>query len=265
MVGTMKRKSVIELTPLLDIILILLFAFLINTQNTHANEINTFKEQMENEKERNRSEIAVLSLKIKNLQNVDEDNKCLNEEIEALNEKLNWEQEKSINQANDLQEAVKAVTEMLSLYEYQWKTAANNEIDAVKALQEISDERNALLRLYQFEKLMKRFYILDIELKGENNQLVINGEGKTVYITKEEINSDELQRKKTNEVNDLLDGILLGREGGDEMVLATLIVRDKEVYHYAHTFMSDIMRNFKNRHINTKIYTYQFTSYWKGD
>lgn len=213
----MKNRSHIDLTPLLDVILLLVFGFLFVLASTNT-QLAGVKADLETSTADSQAAIKAL---------------------EAENERLAL-------QVENLQEALaasQATAELTAQGAAEYFSLNQNEL-AVFLSQQSVENASAYLAAYadagsvaknmvMYELLANEFYFVEVVLNGEDNRILINGEKTSVNIRPEDIESADAKTEKKQAVKDIISGVIDSRTGGSSMVFVTLSTDNPEVYHYA--------------------------------
>lgn len=258
----MKKRALIELTPLLDVILLLLFAFLINMQGQsdiqqkEYDEVTQKYEQSQQllqdtitQKELLENALEVLTLQKNELQ----------EQIIKLTSQIDYETTANDKEKETLDNAMKAFSEITNTKSEEFNALLNKKEDASKALSDIVDAQDIVLEMYKYSFVMNRFYFIDIELIGANNRLTINGEETQLAIGEDDNKDNETRREKSIKIYDELQHLINARSGGDEMIMIILIVNDTEVYQYAYEIAWEALRELELRANGYRLYKTSYT------
>jgi biopolymer transport protein ExbD len=240
----MKQKIFLDLTPLLDVVLILLFAFMLNVNVATSekdikiqekNQINaTLKETINDKNEH----IKQLQSNIKNL----------NQMINKLQDNMD---ELSFDTANE-KETIKKISNNLAKWfkDNQYKLDNITNEDSINSL---IDEDSLLKQLSKYETISKKYFFIDIKLKSSSNKLFINGEDAKTFISLEEILTDDDKNNKKEQVKDIIEKVIDNREGGYTFILITLSEEDN-VYRYAYTLVWEAIKDIEQKHGTDKIF-----------
>lgn len=240
----MKQKIFLDLTPLLDIVLILLFAFMLNV-NAASSE-KDMKLQKENQV--NEALKVTINDKEKQITNLKNNINNLNETIDNLTNKMN---ELSFDIANE-KETIKDISDNLAKWfddnQYKLEKVAKGEnIDL------LVDKDSLLQQLYKYETISKKYFFIDIKLKSTSNKLFINGKDTNAYISLEEVLTVDFKNNKKEQIKDLIEEVIEDREGGYTFILITLSEEDN-VYRYAYTLVWDAIKDIEQKHGTDKIF-----------
>ncbi len=169
----MNRQSFIDLTALLDVVLILFFAALINLA-ARADVHQQLALQLE--------------------QQVD-DMTLQNEQLTLVNAEL-------------LAENAAARQELSELYGREMASVVD------------------------YRAIISRISLITVELRGDDNQLLVNNEVSSVNIVRENLSTEERKNQLDQKVTRLLDMAIDNRQKSD-IIYLKVIVSDREVYKYA--------------------------------
>ncbi len=258
----MKKRSIIELTPLLDVILLLVFAFLINMQG-QSDTMNEQYEELEKkydilleqnselQSENEKAHIKTLLLESEQAE--------LNEKVSSLTEQIGYETLANVEEKETLEKALVAFSGLTDIEGSRLNDLLSNQKDAKEALKGIIDADDIVLEMYKYSFVVNRFFFIDIELIGDENRVVINSEETQIAIGKDDNKSVDSRREKTLKIYDELKEMIDNRQGGDEMVMVTLIVRDPEVYQYAYEIAWNALRELELGASGYRLYKTSYT------
>lgn len=239
------KKAIIDFMPLLDVVLILLFAFImINTSN-----LETVKSDIENKNH----EVQALNDELTSLEKENaelaESLAVAEEALEAL-EYIYEEQKKSYNQLNDgLSRFINA-----DIDEIQEMARESGSIINIETIEEFTDSKQIASALIEYEAVSKQFYFIDVELKGSENRIYINNEPTSKAINDNILRDDEMMNDKIDEIVSLIEAELSSRQGGSAMTFVTLKVYDNEVYQYAWKIVWDSIGEIQKKYGTDKIF-----------
>ena len=258
----MKKRSIIELTPLLDVILLLIFAFLINMQG-ESDSMNEKYEKLEqkyeaaaDDAERLREENEALRAQISALES---QNLELKGEADDLTRRIGYEAMANADEKKTLEQALEAVSDITGMEGGRLKELLDGTPGAKDALDGILDADDAVLQMFKYDYVMNRFFFIDLELTGAENRVVINSEETQIAIGAADDADADARRAKSLKIYDELQKLIDARPGGDEMVMVTLIVRDPEVYQYAYEIAWESLRELELRASGYRLYKTGYT------
>jgi len=233
-----KSKSVVDLTPLLDVVLILLFALLMTMsfeQDTYKAEASQLDGELE-EAQQEKDELTRLIEEQK-------------EQIDNLENNLGILNEQS-------QEISNAVATWFTNEEIRDKELVTSE-----DLKKIFDVSKTNQSLSQMNLIANQFFL--IEIKIDENQLyevVINEKYTNIELTNK-VQSDPILRKDA--FNDLFDAIekeLTSNKGGYNFVLFTLVDNGR-VYIYSLDLIWEVILEIEDKLEDQKTYKLRYLDY----
>ncbi len=184
----MNKRSFIDLTALLDVVLILLFAALLNMAG---------KTELANQ----RFDAASDELKDarKLIDKVESDNEDLKEELENLNNELG---EKEL--------------ELASLYGSDVK-----DVD-------------------HYKDILSRISVITVTLKGEDNELFVQGNSTGINILKESLATSSREESLEKSLKTAIEDAIRNRSKSD-ILFIRLELADDDVYKYAYDYLVGII------------------------
>lgn len=186
----MNKRSFVDLTALLDVVLILLFAALLNM----ATRTEATQEQLE---ESNAS-LGKLNEKVGDLLKKE---KSLSADLELVK--------------NELEEKKR---ELASLY-----GARVDEVD-------------------EYKDILSRISVIRIEIKGEENSVLVQGKASGISLVKEAMLTEERQVKLRKSLTDEIETAIRLRERSDILFIRLSVIGD-EVYKYAYDYMVSVLED----------------------
>ncbi len=257
-----RRRSILDLTPLLDVVLLLLFAFMmmVTAQGEERDqEMEAFKEQtqaaisdtedakeqvntLQAEKTTLQDNIDTLSVENQKLQNDIEQLQESNAELESVNDL----EKESINQV------IKGLAEFLDTNEAQIKKLIDGSDDEL--IDKLIDPKEAAAMLHRYKALSQQFYFIDVVLATEKNRLYVNNKATSVGINYEDIKDNASRSNKVDEVKDEIEAAIGSRQGGSAMIFVTLSVKDADVYQYAWDVVWDAIGELQEKYGTQKLY-----------
>lgn len=256
------RKSTLELTPLLDVVLIILFVFMMLLAN-QVNESTQIKQEAQQSVEEMQSDrdtaLADLGDTEDELESLDKDyNELLDSHSMAEQELIN-QKELSDEQQESAERLAKAVAEFIDSEEYDIKKLLDANDIASKELLDSMSIDNIAEELLKYEALSRQFYFIDIELKSTNNRLFINNSSTSLGLATENLNDEEYISEKVDEIKDIIEDDMEDRQGGSQMVFITLKVYDRQVQHRAWQAVWDAIGEIQEKYGTDKIFRTQIT------
>lgn len=238
MIRRTRSKSVVDLTPLLDVVLILLFALLMNMSFEQDN-VRAEAAELDTELEQSRLEKDELT-KLLEDQQVQMDK--LEENIEMLDE-----------QSKVLDEAV--ITWFAS------EEIRDKELVTSEDFEEIFDQTKTNQSLYQMDFIANQFFFVEIEFDTDKlHQVIVNGTSSNVQLTFEKRGDQTQLDLAYNEIYDAIEKEMVSNKGGYSFVLFTL--KDNgEVYKYAYDLVWGVIKDLEEKYSEQTIYKLQYLEY----
>lgn len=242
----MNKRSIIELTALLDIILILLFAFMMQV---NANEQNIQSEQQV---------LQQKNVQLVNAQKAFElENELLRHEIEQM--RFLHDKEKQT-----LDTLTRGIARFLQVDEAELLAIieqSENQTDQQVAwvLQQFTDDTQVMQELWKHEVLAKRFYFIEVGLKYSYNQIYINGNPTKVTINHQELTTTQQRKMKKEEIKEAIEKVINAREGGVGMVFLSLTLLDEHVYQYAYELAWEAIKEEQEKYGTEKMFVSEYT------
>lgn len=228
---TLSKRSILDIVPLLDVILILLFVMMLNVgQNMIELEDNAANLE---------SKLAVAE---ENIELIEEELVKSNNEL--FNERIKTDQ--LIAALSKLLEEDEEVVKEL-LYEMQ----LGNQAILEDKLSNIQDRENLFDELIKYTIISSQISFIDLSLKGENNRLYINDKETSLFLLLEEVIDDTKKERKKKELNQLVYEAIENRNNG-EILLITVKV-DNEVDRIAYVLLQEVIDDIENEYGSDKI------------
>ncbi|GMQ63980.1 coiled-coil domain-containing protein [Vallitalea maricola] len=240
----MKQKIFLDLTPLLDVVLILLFAFMLNI-NAASSEKDS---KLNGEQELNNELQSTIDEKDKQITDLQNNILDLQKEVDNLNDNID---EMFFDIANE-RDTLLNVSENLAKW-FSNNEEALEDIADSEDIDKLIDDNSILKQLHKYETISKRYFFIDIKLKSTQNKLFINEQDMSTYITLEEIDSKEGRSNKKEQIKDIIEKVIDDREGGYTFILITLSEED-HVYRYAFNLVWDAIKDIQQKHGTDKIF-----------
>ncbi|GMQ59627.1 hypothetical protein AN1V17_40260 [Vallitalea sediminicola] len=240
----MKQKIFLDLTPLLDVVLILLFAFMLNVNASSSEKEN----KLNGEQELNNELQSTINAKEKQIAELEKNIIDLQKEVDNINDTM---EEISFDVANE-KETLLNVSENLA----KWFSSNENTLEEIaksKDIDKLINNDSLLEQLHKYETISKKYFFIDIKLKSTQNKLFINNQDTNTYITLEEINGAEGKSNKKEQIKDIIEKVIDNREGGYTFILITLSEED-HVYRYAFNLVWDAIKEIQQKHGTNKIF-----------
>ena len=213
----MKRRSHIDLTPLLDIILLMVFGFMffLTSATTQLDQ-----SQADNAKIADESAAQVETLTDQNSQLISE-NAVLSDAIQY--------------QAADIDKLNQAVSDYFSIdRDILEQTLSQQDAgDTERYFDHYSNENNVAYEMVLYDLLKAEFYFVEVVLSGESNQIRINGRTTPIAVTSKDAYDTDKRDALIADIKQEISAVIDSRPGGSAMVFVTLSTDNIEVYHYA--------------------------------
>ncbi|GKX28037.1 hypothetical protein SH1V18_05170 [Vallitalea longa] len=240
----MNQKTFLDLTPLLDVVLILLFAFMLNVNATNSekdSELNgeqQINSELQSTIEEKDEQIAKLENNIIELKNKVDN---LSKDMDEISFDIANERETLMTVSNNMAE---------------WFTNNKHTLEELADSEDIgklADDDSILEQIHKYETISKKYFFIDIKLKSNKNKFFINGKDTNTYIALEEMTSVESKENKKEQIKDIIEKIIDDREGGYTFILITLSEED-HVYRYAFNLVWDAIKELQQKHGTDKIF-----------
>jgi hypothetical protein len=228
----MKRRSIIDLTPMLDVILLLVFGFMFVLASTNSLLFKT-EEELDMALSENSSQVESLN----------EDIDDLNDEVFILNKKIIALEEYNAKIKSGLEKHFK-------INKIQLEQALNQSDDGSVAmlLDNYSKESDIAYSMVMYELLASEFYFVEVIIKGDTQQIWINDKPTPVVISFEDAQSLDAKNEKINEIKNEVSKVIDSRPGGSSMAFVTLFSDNDEVYHFAWDLTWDAIKNLEEKY-----------------
>ena len=256
------RKSTLELTPLLDVMLIILFVFMMLL----ANQVNESTQVKEDAKESVAKVQDDMDIALSDLSDTEGELEQLKEDYNELLDSHNMTEEEllaqrqlSDEQQESAEDLAKAIAEFIDSEEYDIKQLLDANDSASSQLLDSMSIDNIAEELLKYEAISRQFYFIDIELKSENNRLFINDSSTSLGLSTEMLGDEEYISDKIDEIKDLVEEDMEDRQGGSQMVFITLKVYDREVQHRAWQAVWDAIGEIQEKYGTEKVFRTQIT------
>lgn len=227
----MKRNSIIDLTPLLDVILILLFAFMLNSNDIYQAQ----ETSITNEVEKNDLLSTQLQKQSILLQELKDQNVELNINLDTAKEELSTLREEKNNWYDSLAS---------QLPETQSENLSSDAITAA----------NLNEHLQKYDAIRKKYFFVDVELRNDDGKIYINLEDTKVSILEEELKTASSKTAKKDSLKNLLSNYLEDRQGGYTFALISL-KEDGRVRRAQYNLMWEVIKELQSELGSDKIFT----------
>ncbi|MGM0641297.1 MAG: hypothetical protein ACQESN_07750 [Thermotogota bacterium] len=231
----MKKRTIIELTAFVDILLILLFAFLFNISET-----NQKADLVENKN----TKLAQENLELKNdLENISTNYIDIKNENDKLKQQNNFYE----NYYKELSENIEKAFNNYELPE----GVSEESLNEIKNM--IDDKDINLDYMIKNEGLMENFFVLDIIIQGEEPEILFNEQNIDFSINYDQYQSENSRNNKLNKLSETIDDKL--RENGiPQMIYITIKQNDKDVYLFAYNLLLESVKKIQNKYGADRVY-----------
>ncbi len=230
--------KIVDLTPLLDVVLILLFALLLN-MSVEQESVQAQADQLMEEIDRQESELEDLleKVQVKDLQ-ISE----LNDNVHILNE-----QNQQMSQAVTTWFASKEVRAS--------ETLTNDQVTKILDADEINQS------LYQMDFIANQFFFIEVDFDERLYQEVrINGQPTGVQLNFDIRNDQTKLDKAYTDIFDELEKVMSQKDGGYRFVLFTL-TDNGHVYSFAYDLVWSVIKDIETKYTEDTIYKLQYLNY----
>lgn len=231
-------EKLVDLTPLLDVVLILLFALLMNMSIEQEAYKDTAEELAE--------EVAQKELEKEEL------NRLLEQRDVQIAE-LNDNVEMLVEQDVKLSEAVVTWFASEDIREAELVTSDDFE--------KILDKNEANQSLYQMDFIANQFFFVEIDFDRDNFQdVLINGVSTGVQLTFDKRNNQAQLEQAYDDIFDEVEKVMTEKDGGYRFVLFTL-TDNGYVYSYAYDLVWSVIKDIETKYTDDTIYKLQYLDY----
>ena len=225
----MKKRTIIELTAFVDILLILLFAFLFNISETN---------EKANSATNRSTELAKENFELKN--DLEEISSAF-QEISETNEKLEEQNNFYKNYYKEISSEVENAFDDLALP----KEMTEKNLEKIKSL--IDSDKVDIDYIIKSESLKDNFFVLDIIIEGEKPEIILNNDSIDFSITYEQYTSENTKNKKLESLVDKIDKAFRNN-GIPQLVYITIKQNDEDVYIYSYNLLLEAVRKIQNKY-----------------
>ncbi|MBC7961253.1 MAG: hypothetical protein H7X94_15450 [Vallitaleaceae bacterium] len=226
----MKRDNIVDLTSLLDIMLILLFAFMINMAG------NVREQEKTSEDSKKTNEALQRELDQKNLQ------------VKELEVQLAGNQDTILELQNEnTKEAMLLKERLVTLSE--WMGSDGKAVDL-----EVLNHT-----IQKYEAISKFYVFVDIQLQTGDSHVLINGEDTGTYILEQEIMTEQLKANKQSKIEELISDYLDNIKGGYSFALITLS-EDGQVKRAQYNLVWEAVKAAQQKKDSDKVFITQIQS-----
>lgn len=224
----MKKRTIIELTAFVDILLILLFAFLFNISETNE-KANLATSQS--------TELAQENFELKNDL----------EEISKTNEELKNQNDFYKKYYKELANSIEKAFEDLKLPD----NISEDELEKVQNL--LDNKKINLDYIIKSEGLKENFFVLDVTIQGENPEILLNDKKIDFTITYEQYSSENSREKKLNSLTEKIENSLKNN-GIPQLIYITIKQNDEDVFLYSYNLLIEAVKKIQNKYGADRVY-----------
>jgi biopolymer transport protein ExbD len=239
----MNKKALIDLTPLLDIVLIILFAFMLNA-NAHFANADNKNEELSKQEQKLLNENQQLADKVKNLE----------QEISQTNFYRNKEKEfyKDLTAAyfNSLDKNKDEIDKLLN----QLDTIKKDEV--IEQFEKLLNEKVLVKEMIKYQEISKRVFFLEVGIATAQNQIYLNSKPTNFFVILPEDKGKKEDMKQ--KIIDLIDNEISSQQGGVGMVLIGLTWLDDEVDKDAYDLVWSAIKGLENTYGNTRFFKTEY-------
>lgn len=256
------KKSTLELTPLLDVVLILLFVFMLMLAN-QVNESAQVKQEADETVAATQEELDKALMDAGDLEDeleaLQEDNDSLRQTGNETQEQLERQKAISDEQQDTAEALSKAVADFIDANEYDIKKLLDEENAPSQEMLDSMSIDDIAEEMLKYEALSRQFYFIDVELMSSNNRFFINGESTSLGIANSDLEDEKYIRDKIDEIKELIEDDMEKRQGGSQMVFITLEVHDRQVSQDAWQVAWDAIGEIQEKYGTDKIFRTHIT------
>jgi len=231
----MKKRTIIELTAFVDILLILLFAFLFNISETNekANSATNRSTELAQENFELKSDLEEISSAFQNISKK-------NDELE--------------NQNDFYKKYYKELADNIEKAFEDLKLPDNISEEELERIQNLFDDKEINLEyIIKSEDLKENFFVLDITLQGEQPEIFLNEQKVDFTITYEQYSSENSRESKLNSLTEKIENSLKNN-GIPQLVYITIKQNDEDVFLYSYNLLLEAVRRIQNKYGADRIY-----------
>ena len=214
-----------------------------------SDSMNEKYEQMESQYDNAQSQVDILeaenedlNFQIKALEN---ESRELKQKVGELTEQLGYETIANNEEKETLNKALESFLSLTDMKDSELIELLSENPKSKEVLEQMVNADDVVLEMYKYNFVMNKFFFIDVELVGKENRLVINSNQTQIAVNRQDSLDAESRNNKSLEIYDELKELIDNRQGGAEMVIVTLIVRDPEVYQYAYEISWDALRELE--------------------
>ncbi|NLL70047.1 MAG: hypothetical protein GX238_02825 [Epulopiscium sp.] len=226
----MKKRAIIELTALLDVVLILLFMFIFNVSASQEN----LEQSLHHTQNSNQQLLAELKEKNQQLEQIQKERQDVEQLVKSLSSFLQMQEDELFSIINDLSES--------------------EQKKFIETLDPWLDEKQIIQELLQYQTLQSFFYTIHIGLKSGENELWINNQPTGITISVGEIQNPENYEKKKKQIMASIEKEIQRPSGEANRILLSLSLLDEEVYQYAYEITWYAITEIENKYGPQRIF-----------
>lgn len=230
MKGRVTFNSLVDLTPLLDVVFILLFAFLMS---------------LSLEKNRSDEKVEELTATVSTTSQALELSEEKNDQLQTANERL-VEQQQVLNESF-----------------IQWFTDEGSVVDLLDNPQVASlfDQNKTEESLYKMDFIANQFYFVDVKVDAVHRYKVLINDAETDLQLNEALFSDMTGKEQMKDMLFVeLEKVLRSKQGGYRYVLLTL-TDDGTMYKYAFDLIWTVFGELETKYGTDQVFKLQYLSY----
>lgn len=225
------------MTPLLDVILILLFAFMINMTNAVKEQETSAGANVERVEQLQKQ----LDTQTDKAEILESQKEAYEDTIQAYLEELEQLKEEKNRWMGDIDPQLQELLDQ-------------GVLKGVVDTSELSDQ------LQKYEAIGKKYVFIDVELRTSESKIYINSEETGAYILENEINTPTSKDAKKVALEDLVTSYLEGRQGGYTFALISL-KEDGQVKRAQYNLMWDAIKKIQENKGSEKIFITQIQAW----
>ncbi|MDO4764578.1 MAG: hypothetical protein Q4A29_00855 [Eubacteriales bacterium] len=220
------KKIDLDFTSLLDILLILLFAFILNANAESAQKDKETAAKLE------AAENKVASLTA---------------QVEAQSKEIaKWKEE--LEQAKTAAEELKNSTD-------QYKKDLEKTLAALRKT--INQPNLSLQTWHNYQVMAKKFLVIEVSIIAPENRLVINQKKQAVYLSLDDISDSERKSEKMKKIEDLIEKEIDNSTNSGNLILISA-GKDVNIPRLIYNLLWDSIRNVESKYGKEKLFKTEF-------
>lgn len=220
------KKINLDFTSLLDILLILLFAFIINSNA----QVQQKEEAMQSQLEKANAQASELG---KLLSEKDMEQKELEKKlVEAETQKLQQE-----------------------LYTAQYKVELDNALETIR--QQAKSPNLTMQTWHNYKVMANKFLVLNVSIVSPENQLIINEKKMPFFLSYEEVSEEDTRSKKLTQLEDLIEKEIDNSINSGNLILISA-GKDGKIERQIYLLLWDAIRNIETKYGKDKLFKTEF-------